>query len=114
MFDIANNMQGFLNNNMKSWKVEINTTGEKLGKFDIRRVVFQGDSLYPLLFVLCMLPLTWFLRRAKAEHKCGNKGLKLNPLLFMDGLKLSAKSEKQIDSLVQTVHTFSEDIGMQF
>ena len=32
----------------------------------------------------------------------------------MDDLKLFAKSKNQLDSLVQTVHTFSEDIGMQF
>ena len=32
----------------------------------------------------------------------------------MDDLKLFAKSKSQIDSLVQTVHIFSEDIGMQF
>ena len=32
----------------------------------------------------------------------------------MDDLKLFAKSKNQIESLVQIVHTFSEDIGMQF
>ena len=32
----------------------------------------------------------------------------------MDDLKLFGKRKKQIDSLVQTVHIFSEDIGMQF
>ena len=32
----------------------------------------------------------------------------------MDDLKLFAKNQDQIDSLVQTVHLFSEDIGMQF
>ena len=32
----------------------------------------------------------------------------------MDDLKLFDKSKNQIDSLVQTVHIFSEDIGMQF
>ena len=31
----------------------------------------------------------------------------------MDDLKLFAKSKKQIDLLVQTVHIFTEDIGMQ-
>ena len=31
----------------------------------------------------------------------------------MDDLKLFAKSKNQIDSLVETVHIFSEDIGMQ-
>ena len=32
----------------------------------------------------------------------------------MDDLKLFAKGKNQIDSLVHTVHIFSEDIGMQF
>ena len=61
-----------------------------------------------------MVPLTWFLRRAKSGYEWGNKGLRLNHLLFMDDLKLFSKSKNQIDSLIQTVHIFSEDIGMQF
>ena len=32
----------------------------------------------------------------------------------MDCLKLFGKNDYQIDSLVQTVFTFSEDIGMEF
>ena len=32
----------------------------------------------------------------------------------MDDLKLYSKSEKALDSLIQTVRIFSEDIGMQF
>ena len=32
----------------------------------------------------------------------------------MDDLKLFGKSDQQIDSLVQIVFTFSEDIGMEF
>ena len=32
----------------------------------------------------------------------------------MDDLKLFGKCDDQIDSLVQTVFTFSEDIGMEF
>ena len=32
----------------------------------------------------------------------------------MDDLKLFGKSEDQIDSLVQTVFIFIEDIGMEF
>ena len=91
----------------------LNASGENLGEVDIRRRIFQGDSLSPLLFVLRMVPLTWLLRRAKAGCEWGNKRFKLNHLLFMDDLKLFPKSKNQIDSLVQTVHIFSEDIGMQ-
>ena len=38
----------------------------------------------------------------------------INHLLFMDDLKLFAKSNDQIDSLVNTVYTLSEYIGMEF
>ena len=35
-------------------------------------------------------------------------------ILFMDDLKLYSRREKGLDSLVQTVRVFSEDIGMEF
>ena len=73
-----------------------------------------GDILSPLLSVLRMAPLPWLLRRAKAGYEWGNKRFKLNHLLFMDDLKLFAKSKKQIDSLVQTMHIFIEYYGMRF
>ena len=61
-----------------------------------------------------MLPLTWLCRRARAVYKWGNKGFKSNNLLFMDDLKLFVRSKNQKDSLVQTMHIFIEDFGMQF
>ena len=39
---------------------------------------------------------------------------KINHLLFMDDLKLYSQSEKGLNSLLETVHVFSEDIGMEF
>ena len=69
MLGIANNVQDFLNNSMKSSKLELNASGKTWGEVDIRREIFLGDSLSPLLFVLCMILLTWLLRRAKAGHE---------------------------------------------
>ena len=34
--------------------------------------------------------------------------------LFMDDLKLYCRTEKGLDSFVQTIRAFSEDIGMEF
>ena len=65
MFGIANNVQDLLYNSKKLWKL-LNASGENLGEVDIRKRIFRGDSLSPLLFVLRMVPLTWLLRRAKA------------------------------------------------
>ena len=43
-----------------------------------------------------------------------DKKTRINHLLFMDDLKLFAKSNDQIDSLVNTVYTLSEYTGMEF
>ena len=98
---------------MKKWKVELTSGGMSLGTVDIRRGIFQGDSLSPLLFILAVIPLTLILRKAKAKYLLGDKNT-INHLLFMDDLKLFGKSHAQIDSLVNTVFAFSQDIGMEF
>ena len=38
----------------------------------------------------------------------------INHLLFMDDLKLYGSNKNQLDSLIQTVRIFSEDIHMKF
>ena len=48
-----------------------------------------------------------------------NKGYKLddikvNHLLYMDGLKIFACSDKEMESLANTIRIFSEDISMEF
>ena len=47
-------------------------------------------------------------------YRLAKVGPELNHLLFMnDQVKLFARSEKEVDSLVQTVRICSEDIGME-
>ena len=57
IFDIANIVQYFLNNSMKSWKFELNASGETFGDVDIRRGILQGDSLSPLMFFFLYGPI---------------------------------------------------------
>ena len=86
----------------------------ELSEVENKRGIFQGDSLSPLMFVLALIPLSLILRKAKAAYEFSESKEKINHLLFMDDLKLYSKSEKGLDSLVQTVRVFSEDIGMEF
>ena len=86
----------------------------EFGEVEIKRGIFQGDSLSPLLFVLALIPLSLILRKAKAAYEFSQSKEKINHLLFMDDLKLYSRSEKGLDSLVLTVCVFSEDIGMVF
>ena len=99
---------------MNKWKLELKSNGASLGNAEIRRGLFEGDSLSPLLFVLCLVPLSLILSRVKFHYEFGDKKTRINHLLFMDNLKMFAKSKDQNDSLVNTVYTFSEDIGMEF
>ena len=66
------------------------------------------------MFVLALIPLSLILRKPKATYEFLESKEKINHLLFMDDLKLYSQSEKGLNSLVQTVRVFSEDIGMEF
>ena len=66
--------------------------GQIQGKVDINRGIFEG-IVYPL--VICIMHDT--------SHT-----------LFMTDLKILGKSNEQLDSLVQTVHTCGKDIGIEF
>ena len=98
---------------MTNWQTELTSCCETLAKVNIRRGIFQGDSLSPLLFVMCMIPLTHFLRKSKTRYTFGG-GEKINHLLFMDDSELSGKSENEIKRLVSTVEAFGQDIDMEF
>ena len=110
---VANNVVEFIARSMKTWNVELMSCGEFLPKANIRRGIFQGDSLSPLLFVIYMFPLTDILRQVQSGYtlKCGER---LNHLLFMDDLKIYGKNEREINALTSTVDIFSTDIGMEF
>ena len=99
---------------MEKWKVTLFSRNSELGEVEIKHGIFQGDSLSPLVFVLVLITLSLILRKAKAAYEFSESKEKINHLLFMDDLKLYSRSEKGLDSLVQTVRVFSEDIGMQF
>ena len=61
-----------------------------------------------------MFVLPLILRKAKEAYEFSEIKGKINHLLFMDEVKLYRRNEKGLDSLVQTVRVFSEDIGMEF
>ena len=74
--------------------------------------IFQGDSLLPLLFCICLIPLTKQLNRLNTGYEEHITKTKISQLLYMDDLKLTAKSEEELRKQIQTVKTFSNDIHM--
>lgn len=111
---VAENIRIFLERTMADWKTVLTSSGEELGEVGIRRGIFQGDTLSPLLFVVAMIPLSLLLRKESMGYRFGAEGKKINHLLFMDDLKLYGGSREEVEGLVDVVHTFSRDIGMEF
>ena len=114
MIKVAKNIEGLLKGSMADWKTVLTANGQTLGEVEIRRGIFQGDTLSPLLFVVAMIPLTLLLRKEKMGYSFGETGEKINHLLFMDDLKLFGRNMDEVNKLCNVVHKFSKDIGMEF
>ena len=114
LFGVAENIKTLLVNSMKKWRVMLCAGNSELGEVDIKRGIFQGDSLSLLVFVLALIPLIVILRKAKAAYEFSERKEKINHILFMGDLKFNSRNEKDLDLLVWTIRVFSEDIGMEF
>ena len=66
------------------------------------------------MFVLALIPISLIVRKGKAASEFSQNKEKINNLLFMVDLKLHNRGEKGLDSVVQTVRVFSEDVGIDF
>ena len=111
---MTSNVTKLLENSTKGWRTELSSGGVRLGDVNIRRGIFQGDSLSPLLFVLSLITLTLVLRKVKAGYDLGDGNGVINHLLFMDDLKVYGKNQNQGDTLVQTTRVVTTDMRMEF
>ena len=117
-------LREFLKSQMSHWKTDItlnHSEGEiQIPGVKIKRGIFQGDSLSPLLFCLTIDPLSKLLKKQNIGYNIGkirgDDAMKqlVSHLLFMDDLKLYADCDETLNKLVQTVHSFSKDIHMDF
>ena len=80
---INGKVQNLLQESMKKWKVELTCGKKELGEVSIKRGIFQGDALSPLLFVIALIPLTSVLRNVKAGYSFVSNKEKINHLLFI-------------------------------
>ena len=93
----SRNVVKLISNSMEKWKTRLECDGNALGTVNIKRGIFQGDSLSPLLFVMTLVPLTLTLRRMKVGYRFKNS-TRINHLLYMDDLKMYAKNRNELES----------------
>ena len=112
LFKISPVLINFLRINMSSWEATLNLThpngnvNEKPIK--IKSVIFQGDSLSPLLFCLSLIPLSKELNRTGYGYNIQKRIM--NHLFYMDDLKLFTKDDNDLEGLLQTVKKFRDTL----
>lgn len=108
----------FLKTIMNKWCTTIHiTTNVKTvitRTLDIKRGIFQGDSLSPFWFCLAMNPLSTLLDKNGTGFELkGIKKYKVTHLAYMDDIKLYSCSKRGLEKLLEITEMFSNDIGMQ-
>ena len=112
--NITRNHELHKKKHMKNWRVELTAGGKSLGETKTQRGIFQGDALSSLQFIIAMMPLKHILRKCTAVYKLSRSQEKINHLMYIDDIKLFAKNEKELETLIHTVRIYSQDIGMEF
>ena len=100
---------------ISKWKIDISVGPEKIMSKKIDRGILQGDSLSPLLFVLCMDPLSRKLNEkyTKVTVQTDAESHSTNHLLFIDDLKLLAKDSSTLSAMTGEAKEFLEVIGLE-
>ena len=83
---------------MTTWKtrMRLQTENKVLETEDIKIQcgLFQGDSLSPLLFCICLIPLPGHLNRLNTGYEDQTTKMKISHLLYMDDINLLPKEQK--------------------
>ena len=114
MYKISHEVINFIEQTMQTWRVELTAGGRSIAETKIQRGIFQGDALSPLLFIIAMMALNHIFRKCAAGYKLSRSQEKIYHLMYMDDIKLFAKNEKELETLIHAVRIYSQDIGMEF
>ena len=85
-----------LKNTMSNLKTFLTSSGTMLAEVNIRRGIFQGDSLSPLPFIVAMIPMIRVLERMEVGYQLKKGGSRINHLMFMDDTNLFGRGNKEI------------------
>ena len=109
MYKTSNKVIKIIEKTMETCRVELFAGGKNPER------IFQGVALSTLLFAITMITLNYILRKCTTSgYKLTKLQEKINHLMYMDDIKLFAKNERELETLIQTVRIYSQDIGMEF
>ena len=113
MYKISGEVMKFIENSMENRRVELTATRKSLAGVKIQVEIFQRDVLSPSLFAIAMIPLSHVLRKCTGGYKRHKLQEKFHHLMYKD-IKHFPQNEKELETLIQAVRIYSDDIWMEF
>ena len=114
IYKVSSVIVNFLEKTMVNWCTDLFLYFEggviEVSGVQIRRGIFQGDSLSPLLFIIALNPLSTLLNRRCRGFKFGD--ITVSHLLYMDDLKGFCENHVEVVKMAVLIDKFSSDIGM--
>lgn len=95
---------------MGMWQTTLEANFKPIAQVAIKCRIYQGDTLSPLLLCIGLNPLSEILCKTSQGYQQQN-GAIVNHLLCMDDVKLYARSEQDIESLIHNTRVYSNDIS---
>ena len=103
---VADNIHRLLGQSMCNSKAVLTSNGYTLGQVSIQHGIFQGNSLFPFLFIIILISLSMTLN--STNYKC-------LLIIFYSWMTLSCMvKQRELQSLVHTVRIISKDVGIEF
>ncbi|KAF9762676.1 Retrovirus-related Pol polyprotein from type-2 retrotransposable element R2DM, partial [Nosema granulosis] len=106
----------FMKESTKKWRINIFAKNNLILEKQVTRGILQGDSLSPLLFVVCMDPLSKSLNAKFPMVQIPinkEESYSTNHLLFIDDLKILAEEESTLGTMMEETMEFCKIVNLE-
>ena len=101
---------------IENWQIKLELFNETLIEKKVKKGLLQGDSLSPLLFVVCLEPISRIMQKEEGINvydNNGNKIAELNHLVFIDDIKILSKVKRTSEKILKICIESMNLIGLE-
>ena len=115
--------QSLLASFVQNWRTQLELgfgVNQTCIPIEIRKGIYQGDSLSPALFCLCLFPICLALKRFQGyslgKPRCRDSQCAITHLYYIDDLKIYSSSRKELERMhmITVLSDVSTEAGLQF